>query len=129
MKKWLIILCFAALAFAGCRKEEPRSYQGTWNYLDSTPDLGPAYADSWVKVDKNYNYSFYDAPSGKTVEGGNQDFTYEGLNITLSPAAKYEFPSFTFKLTRLKDDLMVVETYDLGEGNPTTIRFSRVSVY
>ena len=129
MKKWLIILFMTALALAGCRKEEPRSYEGTWTYLDSTPDLGPAYAESWVKVDRDYNYSFYDAPSGKTVEGTYNDFAYEGLTVTMTPPAKYEFPSFNFKLTRLKDDLMVVETYDLGEGNPTTIRFSRVSVY
>ena len=129
MKKKLTILLFTALALAGCRKEEPRSYVGTWNYLDSTPDLGPAYEDSWVKVDKNYNYSFYDAPSGKTVEGTYEDFAYEGLTITLTPAAEYGFPSITFKLTRLKDDLMVVETSDVGEGDPTTIRFSRVSVY
>ena len=129
MKKWLIILLLSTLVFAGCRKEEPLSYVGTWNYLDSTPDLGPAYADSWVTVEKNYDYKFYDAPSGKTVEGTYRDFAHEGLTITLTPAAEYEFPCFTFKLTRLKDDLMVVETYDLGEGDPTTIRFSRVSVY
>ena len=129
MKKWLIVFLFAALALAGCRKEEPLSYVGTWNYLDSTPDLGPAYADSWVTVEKNYDYKFYDAPSGKTVEGTWEDYHHEGLTITLTPAQEYDFPPFTFKLTRLKDDLMVVETYDLGEGDPTTIRFSRVREY
>lgn len=129
MKNFPHILLLILLLASGCRKEETPSYVGRWEYLDSQPDLGPAYAQSWFTVTKNMDYSFYDAPSGKTVEGTWEDFLHEGLTITLTPAEEYDFPSFTFKLTRLKDNLMEIETTDIGEGDPTTIHFSRVSGY
>lgn len=129
MKKFLHILLPVLLLAAGCRKEETPSYVGRWEYLDSQPDLGPAYSQSWFTVSKYMDYSFYDVQSGKTVEGTREDFLHEGLTITLVPAEEYGFPPLTFKLTRLKDNLMEIETTDIGEGNPTTIRFSRVSEY
>ena len=129
MRRFFHIALLTAVLLAGCRKEEPLSYVGRWEYLDSEPDLGPAYSASYLEVKKNWDYSFYDAPSGKTVSGTWEDFVNDGLTVTMTPAAKYDFPSITFKLTRLKDNLMVVETSDVGTGNPTTIRFSRVGGY
>lgn len=125
----LHILLLALFLFSGCSKEETPSYVGRWEYLDSDPDLGPAYKESYLEVQKNWNFTFYDAPSGKTVSGTPDDFTNEGLTITMTPAPKYDFPTITFKLTRLKDNLMEVETEDVGEGHPTTIHFSRVGGY
>lgn len=124
-----LAVLFALLLPAGCKKDETPSYVGRWEYLDSTPDLGPAYAQSYLVIAKDFDYIFFDAPSGKTVKGTWEDFSNEGLTITLTPGADYDFPVITFKLTRLKDNLMVVETWDVGEGDPTTIRFSRVSGY
>jgi hypothetical protein len=129
MRRIFHIVLLTVILLGGCRKEEPLSYVGRWEYLDSEPDLGPDYADSYLVIAKDFDYHFFDAPSGKTIKGTWEDFSNEGLTITLTPGAGYDFPVISFKLTRLKDNLMVVETWDVGEGDPTTIRFSRVGGY
>ena len=129
MRRIFHIVLLTVILLGGCRKQEPLSYVGRWEYLDSEPDLGPDYADSYLVIAKDFDYHFFDAPSGKTIKGTWEDFSNEGLTITLTPGAGYDFPVISFKLTRLKDNLMVVETWDVGEGDPTTIRFSRVGGY
>lgn len=123
----LLLAAASLLSFAGCSKQEVPSYVGKWVYLDSTPDLGPLYSESYVRLNKDWDYLFYDGPSGKKVEGSWEDFSNDGLTITLSPAPEYDFPPVKAKLLRLKDNLMVIETESLGDGTLTTIRFSRVS--
>lgn len=111
--------------FSGCEEDHVPSYVGKWVYLDSEPDLGEAYRESYVIVTKEFDYIFYDAPSGTTVKGTRNDFTHKGFTVTLTPAEIYGSQSYTAYLKYLKNNLMVVETSSVN-GELTTIRFSRL---
>ena len=124
-----IILGLAALIAVtittSCEEEHVPSYVGTWVYLDSEPDLGEAYKESYVTVTKDFDYIFYDAPSGTTVKGTRDDFSHKGFTITLTPDEKYGSQAYVAYLRYLKNNLMVVETSSVN-GELTTIRFSRL---
>lgn len=124
MRKFLV--CLLLLAAFACTPYEVPSYVGKWVYAKSEPDLGAAYADSWVTVDRQWNYTFYDAPSGQTFSGEANDFSYEGMTITLVTVNETETRTYVAELQFLKDDRMVVKTSSVN-GTPTVIYFTRVS--
>lgn len=119
------ILLSGCFIFTGCEDDHVPSYVGKWVYLDSEPELGEAYRESYVIVTKEFDYIFFDAPSGLTVRGTRDDFTHKGFTVTLTPNASYGSPSYTAYLKYLKNNLMVVETSSVN-GELTTIRFSRL---
>lgn len=116
---------FAAFIITSCVDEHVPSYAGKWVYLDSEPDLGETYKESYVTVTDKFDYIFYDAPSGTTVRGSREDFTHKGFTITLTPDEKYGSQSYVAYLRYLKNNLMVVETSSVN-GTATTIRFHRL---
>lgn len=120
----LALLCALFLA-AACIPYEVPSYVGEWRYESSEPDLGPAYADSWVRVDKDWNYLFYDAPTGQRFTGEGKDFSHDGLTVILTTANDSGTRVYEAELQFLKDDKMVVKTSSVN-GVPTVIRFYRV---
>lgn len=124
MRKFLV--CLLLLAAFACTPYEVPSYVGKWVYAGSEPELGAAYADSWVTVDRQWNYTFYDAPSGQTFSGEAKDFSYEGMTITLVTVNETETRTYVAELQFLKDDRMVVKTSSVN-GTPTVIYFTRVS--
>ena len=121
----LALLCALFLA-AACVPYEIPSYVGEWRYESSEPDLGPGYADSWVQVDKDWNYTFYDAPTGQQFSGSGKDFSHaEGLTVILTTTNDSGTRVYEAELQFLKDDKMVVKTSSVN-GVPTVIRFKRV---
>ena len=121
----LALLC-ALFLLAACYEYEVPSYVGEWRYESSEPDLGPEYAGSWVRVDKNWNYLFFDAPSGQRFSGDGTDFTHgEGLVITLTTTNDSETRVYEVELQYLKEGRMKVKTSSVN-GVPTVIHFYRV---
>lgn len=121
---FLALLC-ALLLPAACVPYEIPSYMGEWRYESSEPDLGPEYADSWVRVDEDWNYLFYDAPSGQRFSGEGKDFSNDGMIIILTTTNESGTRVYEAELQYLKDDKMVVKTSSIN-GVPTVIRFYRV---
>lgn len=121
----LALLCTLSL-LAACIPYEVPSYVGEWHYESSEPDLGPDYAGSWVRVDEDWNYLFYDAPTGQRFTGKGKDFTHGGgLTITLTTTNDSGTRVYEAELQYLKDDKMIVKTASVN-GVPTVIRFYRV---
>ena len=118
------VLLACLLPLASCEREEVPSYVGTWLYASSEPDLGPAYAGSYVTVDKKWNYTYYDAPSGRLVSGEASDFTHDGLVITLTSQTEDGPVTYVAELQYLKEDKMIVQTESVN-GTPTRIVFVR----
>jgi len=120
---------FAALSclvllLGSCRQEEIPSYVGTWHYAGSTPELGEAYSGSWVELDRRWNYTFYDAPSGQSFSGTAEDFQHDGMVITLTASNELGTRTYVATLKYLKEDLMKVESSSVN-GTMTEIRFTR----
>lgn len=123
MRRILLGLLLLLSAFA-CMPDEVPSYVGTWHYVRSEPDLGAAYADSYVTLDRQWNYTIYDAPSGQTFSGSGQDFSWEKTVITLTVVNEVETRTYTAELQYLKQDWMIVKTSSVN-GVETIIEFSR----
>ncbi|MCR4860175.1 MAG: hypothetical protein K5910_05895 [Bacteroidales bacterium] len=120
----LLLAIFLGIFLPACQPEEVPSYVGKWLYSGSEPDLGDDYDGSYVIVDRLWEYSFYDAPSGQTFSGTGRDFVHEGLQITLTASNDYETRIYVVQLQFLKEDRMVVQTASVN-GTPTEIRFTR----
>ncbi len=120
----LASLCALSLLAVSCVPYEEPSYVGTWRYESSEPDLGPGYADSYVEVDKKWNYTFYDAPTGQYFSGSGQDFAHDGLTVILTATNDSETRIYEAEMQFLKDDKMIVKTASVN-GTPTVIRFYR----
>lgn len=118
-----ILACLFFLP-CSCNREEEPSYVGTWHYDSSTPELGEEYRDSWFTVDRRWNYTIYDAPSGQTFSGRGTDIIHDGMTITITLSSDTGTRSYVSTLTYLKDGLMKVETSSVN-GTPTEIRFNR----
>jgi len=112
------------LSLVSCVDDEVPSYVGTWRYESSEPDLGPAYAGSYVTVDRRWNYRYYDAPSELLVSGKAEDFSHEGMSITLTSRTEDGTRIYVAELLYLKDDKMIVQTASVN-GTPTKIHFFR----
>lgn len=120
----LALLC-AFFLLAGCFEYEVPSYVGEWRYEYSEPDLGPGYEDSWFRLDRNYNYVIYDAPSGQRFSGDGKDFAHvDGLVMTLTTTNDSETRVYEAELQYLKGGKMKVKTSSVN-GVPTVIHFYR----
>lgn len=124
MKKLLFGLLLLLSAFA-CEPDEVPSYVGTWRIVSSEPDLGVAYADSYMTLDRQWNYTIYDAPTGQTFSGSGQDFSWEKMVITLKVVNEEETRTYTAELQYLKRDRMIVKTSSVN-GIETVIELTRV---
>ena len=120
----LTLLGALSLLVASCVPYEEPSYVGNWRYESSEPDLGPGYADSYVELDKKWNYTFYDAPTNQYFSGSGQDFTYDGLTVILTATNGSGTRVYEAELQFLKEDKMIVKTTSVN-GTPTVIRFYR----
>lgn len=124
MKKLLFGLLLLLSVFA-CEPDEVPSYVGTWRIVSSEPDLGVAYADSYMTLDRQWNYTIYDAPTGQTFSGSGQDFSWEKMVITLKVVNEEETRTYTAELQYLKRDRMIVKTSSVN-GIETVIELTRV---
>lgn len=124
MKKLLFGLLLLLSVFA-CEPDEVPSYVGTWRIVSSEPDLGVAYADSYMTLDRQWNYTIYDAPTGQTFSGSGQDFSWEKMVITLKVVNEEETRTYTAELQYLKQDRMIVKTSSVN-GIETVIELTRV---
>ena len=124
----LALLC-AFFLLAGCFEYEVPSYVGEWRYEYSEPDLGPGYEDSWFRLDRNYNYVIYDAPSGQRFSGDGKDFAHvDGLVMTLTTTNDSETRVYEAELQYLKGGKMKVYTSSVN-GVPTVIHLYRADSY
>ncbi|MBP5210359.1 MAG: hypothetical protein J6Z27_00780 [Bacteroidales bacterium] len=121
---YMAAIVAAVLSLAGCEPEYVPSYVGTWLYVSSEPALDPAYKGSYVTVEKNWDYSYFDASTNDTFSGDYNDYLYEGTTITLTSKGEKETRVYKVELKRLKEGRMVVETSSVN-GVPTVIEFSR----
>lgn len=119
-----ISFCLTAILLlaVSCKKEEIPSYVGTWLYSCSNPDLGPEYKDSYVRVEKNWDYEFYDGGTGMKFSGDGLDFSADGLTITLNAHNDDVSVVFVATVTYLKGGKMKVVT-DSVNGMMTEIEF------
>jgi len=121
------LLCaLCALLATACVPYEVPSYVGEWRYESSEPDLGPDYADSFVRVDKDWNYLFYDAPTGQRFTGEAKDFSHDGMVVTLTATNESGTRIYEAELQFLKEDKMIVKTSSVN-GIETVIHFYRVT--
>lgn len=122
MRKFIAILLLAALS--SCTPERKPSYAGMWRYVCSEPDLGPQYKESWVEVDRKWNYFIHDGGTGLDYSGGMTDFSLSGMKVTLSVGEGGSGGVFVSEVLYLKDGFMKVRT-DSVNGILTEIHFRR----
>ena len=126
MRKWLQALLLVLFLLPSCEKEPFPSYVGTWRYASSEPDLGPAYEQSWVMVNRAWAYTIYDAPTGLLYVGDSEDFRTHGQEVALTVGSGDKSRTFVCRVLRLKGGELVGETESLT-GVTTRIRFVRIS--
>lgn len=125
MKKGLLIIALLTVLLAPGCKREPFSYEGKWNYESSDPDLGEAYKGSWLYVEKDWDFTWWDASTKTKFTGNGSNLKSEDdFVITVTSKSKDEKRVYRVELKRLKDGVMEVLTESIN-GVETTVKLLR----